>query len=103
VDLVCQIGSPHSINAFLQRVGRSGHAVGGTPKGRLFPLSRDDLVEAAALLVAVRRGTRPDRDSGDRARRARPKDRRGSFRAGMERRPVRFESARRAAPRLTSA
>jgi len=56
VDLVCQIGSPRSIAAFLQRVGRSGHAVGGTPKGRLFPLSRDDLVESAALLDAVRRG-----------------------------------------------
>ena len=56
VDLVCQIASPHAINAFLQRVGRSGHAVGGTPKGRLFPLSRDDLVECTALLDAVRRG-----------------------------------------------
>jgi ATP-dependent Lhr-like helicase len=53
VDLVCQLSSPRSINAFLQRVGRSGHAVGGTPKGRLFPLSRDDLVECAALLTAV--------------------------------------------------
>jgi ATP-dependent helicase Lhr and Lhr-like helicase len=56
VDLVCQIGSPRSISAFLQRVGRSGHCVGGTPKGRLFPLSRDDLVECAALLDSVRRG-----------------------------------------------
>jgi ATP-dependent helicase Lhr and Lhr-like helicase len=56
VDLVCQLGSPRSIAAFLQRVGRSGHSVGGTPKGRLFPLSRDDLVECAALLAAVRRG-----------------------------------------------
>ena len=56
VDLVCQIGSPRSINAFLQRVGRAGHAVGGTSKGRLFPLSRDELVECAALLDAVRRG-----------------------------------------------
>jgi ATP-dependent Lhr-like helicase len=56
VDLVCQIGSPHSIAALLQRVGRSGHAVGGTPKGRLFPTSRDDLVECAALLDGVRRG-----------------------------------------------
>ncbi len=56
VDLVCQISSPRSINAFLQRVGRSGHAVGGTPKGRLFPLSRDDLAECAALLDSVRRG-----------------------------------------------
>ena len=56
VDLVCQLSSPRSINAFLQRVGRSGHAVGGTPKGRLFPLSRDDLVESTALLDSVRRG-----------------------------------------------
>ena len=56
VDLVCQIGSPRAINAFLQRVGRSGHAVGGTPKGRLFPQSRDDLVECTALLDSVRRG-----------------------------------------------
>jgi ATP-dependent helicase Lhr and Lhr-like helicase len=55
VDLVCQISSPRAINAFLQRVGRSGHAVGGTPKGRLFPLSRDDLVECTALLDSVRR------------------------------------------------
>ncbi len=56
VDLVCQLGSPRSIAAFLQRVGRSGHAVDGTPKGRLFPLSRDELVECAALLDSVRRG-----------------------------------------------
>ncbi len=56
VDLVCQLGSPRSIAAFLQRVGRSGHAVAGTPKGRLFPLSRDDLAECAALLDCVRRG-----------------------------------------------
>jgi ATP-dependent Lhr-like helicase len=56
VDLVCQLGSPRSIASFLQRVGRSGHAVGGTPKGRLFPMSRDDLVECAALLDSVRRG-----------------------------------------------
>ena len=55
VDLVCQLSSPRSINAFLQRVGRSGHAVGGTPKGRVFPLSRDDLAECTALLDAVRR------------------------------------------------
>lgn len=56
VDLVCQIGSPRSIAAFLQRVGRAGHQVGGMPKGRLFPQSRDELVECAALLDAVRRG-----------------------------------------------
>ena len=56
VDLVCQLGSPRSIATFLQRVGRSGHAIGGTPKGRLFPLSRDDLMECAALIDSVRRG-----------------------------------------------
>ena len=56
VDLVCQLGSPHAIATFLQRVGRANHAVGGVPKGRLFPLSRDDLVECAALLDSVRRG-----------------------------------------------
>jgi ATP-dependent helicase Lhr and Lhr-like helicase len=56
VDLVCQIGSTRAINSFLQRVGRAGHSVGGISKGRLFPLSRDELVECAALLDAVRRG-----------------------------------------------
>ncbi|MEE9141679.1 MAG: DEAD/DEAH box helicase, partial [Gammaproteobacteria bacterium] len=56
VDLVCQLGSPRSISAFLQRVGRSGHSVDKTPKGRLFPLSRDDLVESVALFDAARRG-----------------------------------------------
>ena len=56
IDLVCQLGSPRSIAVFLQRVGRSGHHLGATPKGRLFPLSRDDLVECAALLDAARRG-----------------------------------------------
>jgi ATP-dependent Lhr-like helicase len=56
VELVCQLGSPGSIGGFLQRVGRSGHQVGGTPKGRLFPDSRDDLIECAALLDCVARG-----------------------------------------------
>ncbi|MBB2757260.1 UNVERIFIED_ORG: ATP-dependent Lhr-like helicase [Xanthomonas campestris] len=56
VDLVCQLGSPRSIATFLQRAGRSGHAVGGTPKARLFPQTRDELVECAALLDSVRRG-----------------------------------------------
>jgi ATP-dependent Lhr-like helicase len=56
VDLVCQLGSPRSIASFLQRVGRSGHAIAGIPKGRLFPFSRDDLVECTALLDSVRRG-----------------------------------------------
>mgnify|MGYP001822562054 CR=1 FL=1 len=56
VDLVCQMGSPGSIAALLQRIGRSGHAVGETPKGRLFPLSRDDLVECVALQRALEAG-----------------------------------------------
>ena len=56
VDLVCQIGSPHRIATLLQRVGRSGHSISGLPKGRVFPMSRDDLVECAALLRAVRGG-----------------------------------------------
>ena len=56
VDLVCQISSPHRIATLLQRVGRSGHTVGGTPKGRIFPLTRDDLVECAAMVRAAREG-----------------------------------------------
>jgi ATP-dependent Lhr-like helicase len=56
VDLVCQIGSTSTIATFLQRVGRSGHVVGGLPKGRLFPLSRDQLAESVALLGAVEAG-----------------------------------------------
>src|SRR5690606_5734216 len=56
VDLVCQLGSPRAIGALLQRVGRAGHAVDAIPKGRLFPLSRDDLLECIALLDCVRRG-----------------------------------------------
>jgi ATP-dependent Lhr-like helicase len=56
VDLVCQIGSPRRISTLLQRVGRSGHTINGVPKGRLFPESRDDLVECAALLRAVKDG-----------------------------------------------
>src|SRR5688500_15359126 len=56
VDLVCQIGSPHRIATLLQRVGRSGHTITGTPKGRMLPVSRDDLIECAALMGAARRG-----------------------------------------------
>src|SRR5688572_29674993 len=56
VDLVCQIGSPRRIATLLQRVGRAGHTIHGTPKGRIFPETRDDLVECAALMIAVRRG-----------------------------------------------
>jgi ATP-dependent helicase Lhr and Lhr-like helicase len=56
VDLVCQLGSPRSIAAFLQRAGRSGHSIDGTPKARLFSATRDDLIECTALLDCVRRG-----------------------------------------------
>jgi len=56
IDLVCQIGSPRSIATFLQRVGRAGHALGRIPKGRLFALTRDELLEALALIYAVRQG-----------------------------------------------
>jgi len=56
VDLVCQLGTPGSIAALLQRIGRSGHGVGETPKGRLFPLSRDDLVECVALQRSLESG-----------------------------------------------
>jgi ATP-dependent Lhr-like helicase len=56
VDLVCQLGSTRSIATLLQRVGRSGHTIGGVPKGRIFPQTRDELVESAALVDAVRRG-----------------------------------------------
>ena len=55
IDLVVQISSPRKISAFLQRVGRAGHQVGGLPKGVIFPLTRDDLVECTAMLDAVRR------------------------------------------------
>ncbi|HEX6567923.1 MAG TPA: DEAD/DEAH box helicase, partial [Acidimicrobiales bacterium] len=57
VELVCQVGSPRSIATFLQRVGRANHSLRGVPKGRLFPLTRDELVESAALLAAVGKGT----------------------------------------------
>ena len=56
IDLVCQIGSPRSVSVLLQRTGRSGHHVGGTPKGRLFPLTRDELIESMALVRALRHG-----------------------------------------------
>jgi ATP-dependent Lhr-like helicase len=56
VDLVCQIGSPRSIGVALQRVGRAGHWRGATPKGRLFATTRDELLECAALVRAIRHG-----------------------------------------------
>ena len=56
VELVCQIGSPRSIGTFLQRAGRANHQLDGTPAGRLYPMTRDELVECTALLAAVRSG-----------------------------------------------
>src|SRR5258705_6335080 len=56
VNLLCQLGSTRSIASFLQRVGRSNHTVAGFPKGRIFPQSRDELVESAAIVDSVRRG-----------------------------------------------
>ena len=56
VDLVCQVGSPRSISLLLQRVGRSGHYLEGTPKGRLFPLTRDELIESIALVRGFQHG-----------------------------------------------
>ncbi|HYA69095.1 MAG TPA: helicase-related protein, partial [Acidimicrobiales bacterium] len=56
VELVCQVGSPRSIATFLQRVGRSNHSRTGTPEGILYPMTRDELVECAALVGAVRAG-----------------------------------------------
>jgi len=56
IDLVCQIGSPRSISVTLQRIGRSGHWRGAVPKGRLMAVTRDDLLECAALVRAIRSG-----------------------------------------------
>jgi len=56
VDLMIQVGVPTSIATFLQRVGRSGHRLSATPKGRLLPLTIGELVEGAAMLRAIRRG-----------------------------------------------
>ena len=56
VDLVCQVQSPRSISVGMQRVGRAGHWRGATPRGRFFALTRDDLVEQAALIRAMRAG-----------------------------------------------
>jgi ATP-dependent Lhr-like helicase len=56
VELVCQVGSPHSIATFLQRVGRANHHRTGVPRGIMYPTTRDELVECTALLAAVKRG-----------------------------------------------
>ena len=56
VELVVQLGSPGALGAGLQRVGRAGHLHGATPCGRFFPMTRDELVECAALVRGLRRG-----------------------------------------------
>ena len=56
VDLAIQIGSPRSIAVALQRIGRSGHWVGAKPRGILFPTTRDELIECAAVIHAIRAG-----------------------------------------------
>ncbi|RLS35255.1 MAG: DEAD/DEAH box helicase, partial [Planctomycetota bacterium] len=56
IDLVIQLGSPRSIATFLQRIGRSGHALGLIPKGRIFALTRDELLESMGLIRAIRAG-----------------------------------------------
>ncbi len=57
VDLVCQIGSPRAIATCLQRIGRAGHWIKAIPKGRLFAMTRDELLECAALIRAIKNGT----------------------------------------------
>ena len=98
VDLVCQIGSPRSIAVALQRIGRAGHWRGAMPKGRIFATTRDELIECAALVRAMRRGEL-DRsaDSRSAARRAGAADRGGVRRRGMARR----RSLRAGPPRLS--
>jgi len=56
VDLVVQISTPRAIAVALQRVGRSGHWRGAVPKGRFFATTRDDLLECASLVRAIRHG-----------------------------------------------
>ncbi len=56
IDLVCHLGAPRALSTLLQRVGRSGHGLGAVPKGILFPMTRDELVQCAAAVRAVRAG-----------------------------------------------
>ena len=77
VDLVLQVESPKSVSRGLQRIGRAGHHVGDVSKGRIFPKFRADLLECAVVVEAHARGPdRADRRAAQRARRARPADRR---------------------------
>ena len=105
VELVCQIGSPRAIGTFLQRVGRANHHRDGTPAGRLYPTTRDELVECTALLAAVREGRldllaaagRPARRPGPaargRGRRRRRARGRGDVGHGRGGRPLRRAGA----------
>src|SRR5204863_6821208 len=56
IDFVCHIGAPRALATLLQRVGRSGHWLGSVPKGIFFPLTRDDLLQTAAAVRAIRAG-----------------------------------------------
>ena len=56
VDLVCHVGAPRSIATLLQRIGRSGHWLGATPKGVIYPLTRDELIQTAAAIRAMQAG-----------------------------------------------
>jgi ATP-dependent helicase Lhr and Lhr-like helicase len=56
VDLVCLVSSPRSVSAALQRVGRAGHWRGAIPKGRFFPITRDELVEVGGIVKAIKEG-----------------------------------------------
>ena len=96
IDLVCQIGSPRSMATFLQRIGRSGHALGLRPHGRLFPTTRDELIEAAALIRAGARGPAgPHSYPRGAARRPGAADRgRVRLRGLVGRRPVRPDAHR---------
>ena len=86
VDLAIQVGATRSIATFLQRVGRAGHVLRKVPKGRLFPLTLDELVEGAALLASIRRAVLDRTPMPPRpARHPRAADRRGGARRGLGR------------------
>ena len=85
VDLVCQIGSTRSIAVALQRAGRSGHRMSAMPKARIFAATRDELIECAALISAIRKGGLEQlRDPGKCARHPRPTDCRRGRRGKLE-------------------
>ena len=89
VDMVCQLSSTRSIATLLQRVGRSGHALTRTPKGAIFPLTRDDLVECVALLGAIKRGSLDRLEhTGEASGRSRPTDGGRNCDGGLGRRRI---------------